>query len=59
MKLLLQVMVDQLQRGGLEGYPDLESDLFWQKTEEQCQYIAKVVQNVMLTLVPNYLANYL
>lgn len=59
MQKLFQLMVSQLQTGYLDGFPDLHCDLFWHKNEEECQYIAKTIANVMMTLDPKFLANYL
>ncbi|XP_071520893.1 uncharacterized protein [Panulirus ornatus] len=56
---LFRMVVSQLQAGYLDGFPDLHCDLFWHKNEEECQHLAKVIVNVILTLDPNFLANYL
>ncbi|KAG7169031.1 uncharacterized protein LOC121866502 [Homarus americanus] len=59
MQHLFHLMVSQLQTGYLDGFPDLHCDLLWHKTEEDCQYLAKAIMNVMMTLDPKFLANYL
>ncbi|XP_045596989.2 uncharacterized protein [Procambarus clarkii] len=56
---LFQLVMSQLQAGYLDGFPDLHCDLFWHKNDEDCQYLSKMIANVMLTLDPKFLSNYL
>ncbi|XP_063849072.1 uncharacterized protein LOC135093600 [Scylla paramamosain] len=56
---LLSLAESQLRDGSLEGFPDLNSDLMWHKTDEDCHGIARAIADVMMTLDPQYLAMYL
>lgn len=56
---LLQLAESQLQEGSLDGFPDVDSDLMWHKTDEDCQATAKDIVKVMMTLDPHYFAIYL
>lgn len=56
---LLSLTESQLRDGSLEGFPDLNSDLMWHKTDEDCHGIARAIADVMMTLDPQYFAMYL
>lgn len=56
---LLYLTESQLREGSLEGFPDLQCDLMWHKTDEDCHAIARAIADVMMTLDPQYFAMYL
>lgn len=56
---LLHTAKTQLQKGSLDGFPDVKRDLMWHKTDEDCHAAAKDIVKVMMTLDPQYFALYL